>query len=184
MDGSAVIKNIRKDGEAELEKVYVRYRQEFIAWLVKNYQCSVDNATDVYQQTILIFYENILDGKLTEVKSSLKTYLFAIGKNKMMEDKRFRNRFTASTEFQLENQHDTAPDKHREHELELIEHSLKLLGEQCRQLLEMFYYKKNSLEEITGVLGYKNSNTTKNQKYKCMQKLREIHQNELAKVHE
>jgi len=46
------------------------------------------------------------------------------------------------------------------------------MGDQCRQLLECFYYKKMSWDEIANALGYKNAASAKNQKYKYLERIR------------
>jgi len=49
------------------------------------------------------------------------------------------------------------------------------LGDACQQILRLFYFMKKSMEEITGIMGYKNADTVKNQKYKCMQRLKKVY---------
>ncbi|MBK6498767.1 MAG: hypothetical protein IPG00_11645 [Saprospiraceae bacterium] len=48
------------------------------------------------------------------------------------------------------------------------------LGEPCKSLLELSYYQQMKLDDITLLLGYKNNDTTKNLKYKCMKRLQKI----------
>ena len=45
------------------------------------------------------------------------------------------------------------------------------LGDPCRSILQLFYYKRMSMEDITALMGYKNAATTKNLKYKCLKRL-------------
>ncbi len=49
-----------------------------------------DISAEVYQKAFTILYFNIKDGKITELTSSLKTYLYAIAKNVFKE--RFRDK--------------------------------------------------------------------------------------------
>ena len=185
MNNNSVIERIRNGEDGELEKVYVKYRREFISWVIKRYQCSVEDAADVYQQIILTFYENVVQGKLVELKSNLKTYLFAIGKNKIMEGKKYGSKFLKHDDFEIEKAEVEDEDKEeKERELTSVEKSLKLIGEHCKQLLEMFYYQKKNIDEITDALGYKNSASARNQKYKCMEKLRKVHLEDLNRVYE
>ena len=48
------------------------------------------------------------------------------------------------------------------------------LGEPCKSLLEAFYLKKKSMQEIAGSFGYTNSENAKNQKYKCLMRLKKL----------
>ena len=52
--------------------------------------------------------------------------------------------------------------------------SLGLLGEPCKTLITDYYVKHMSMEEIADKFGYTNSNNAKNQKYKCLQRLKKI----------
>jgi RNA polymerase sigma-70 factor (ECF subfamily) len=54
------------------------------------------------------------------------------------------------------------------------------LGQPCQQLVELFYYEKKSMEEISARLNYKNADTAKNQKCKCMARLRSLFEKELS----
>jgi len=66
-----------------MEKLYVQYRKEFVGWSMKKYGIPKDEALDHYQDTMTIFFEKVISGSLEEVQSSIKTYVFGIGKNRM-----------------------------------------------------------------------------------------------------
>ena len=54
----------------------------------------------------------------------------------------------------------------------MIKETVKNIQEPCATLLDKFYWEDKSGEEIANDMGYKNTDTVKNQKYKCMQKLK------------
>ena len=177
MSENDVIARIKTGDERELGAIYEKYRQEFISWIIRNYSCNIDEAKEVYQLAIMIFYENIINGKLTTMTSSIKSYVFAVGKNKMLEQKKFANRFTHNLEgtMDLINEDQPAEDvEQHEAALKLVERCLHLLGEPCKGLLELYYYRRKSMTDIAENLGYKNTDTAKNQKYKCMKRLKKI----------
>ncbi len=171
---SSLIDLIHTDRTEALTRIYQEYRTEFIAWAMKTYGCSADEAKDSYQNAIIIVYENVVNGKLTELNSSAKTYLFAVGKNKIRELKRQEHKKDTL---------DLVPDLPIEEELEafdaealeLAQKSLEQLGEPCKSLLQEFYYHKSTMTQIMEKLGYKNEDTAKNQKYKCLVRLRKIY---------
>ena len=55
----------------------------------------------------------------------------------------------------------------------LAKAAFDLLGEKCRQLLILFYFKRNSFREIASLLKFGSEETAKNQKYRCIQKAKE-----------
>ena len=84
MDSHSLINNIRnRNGEEELRQIYKEYRTEFIMWAKKKFGASSDEARDVFQQVMVIFYENIMSGRLQVLNSDVKTYIYGIGKNKL-----------------------------------------------------------------------------------------------------
>ena len=186
MDPNLQLKELKNGNKDVLSQIYLDYRNEFVNWLKSKYSVETEEGLELYQQTILIFYENVLKGKLVKVSSGLKTYLFAIGKNKMMEESRSKLRVVHSAPGEVEVQYDSEnEDKvYLEQRILNLRNSFRQLGEHCRQLLQLFYYQRLSLDEIVALQGYKNRNTAKNQKYKCMEKLRGIHKKQTSETYE
>src|ERR1043165_2038419 len=97
MSENQILERIRLGGQSELGMVYEEYRSEFIQWITREFQCSTDDSKDIYQLTILIFYDNVMSGKLEHLVSSIKTYLFGIGKNVARDSMRKAQRSTPIT---------------------------------------------------------------------------------------
>ncbi|MBA7541620.1 hypothetical protein ES705_33936 [subsurface metagenome] len=179
MDWSSLIKKVKTGEYDELELVYKTYRMEFIKWMMKSYKCSIDDAKDVYQQTIIIFYENVINDKIQSYNSSIKTYIFAIGKNKFYTLTRDKNRFNLEIDDTIKMVSDDRNIKEDNlNKLEGVEKSLTILGDPCKKILELYYYHKKSMNDIAMELGLKNPETAKNMKYKCLKRLRIICQKE------
>ncbi len=181
-----MIKLIRKGDPKGLTVLYESFRSEFVHWAVKFTRCEEDDAFDYYQATVLIVYDNIHAGKIDDLKSSLKTYLFSVGKNLAWQHKRQKVRtekINAEYYLQMHMNHQSDQDSNNIEEinLELISKSFNQLGAPCHSLLDLFYYHKKNMEEIAVQLNYKNSETAKNQKYKCMERLRKIVEAEQVK---
>ena len=56
--------------------------------------------------------------------------------------------------------------------LETIKKAIQDLGDPCKKLLELFYFNNLSNDEIAEIMDYKNGNTVKNLKYKCIQRIK------------
>jgi len=182
MEEARTIAKIKNGNKQELEKVYIMYRTVFIKWMVSQYKLSLDEAADIYQQTILVLYENIINEKLISLKSSMKTYLFSIGKNKAYEWNRKQRKYSGMPVQDLPaNEEDQTQEAYTNQLLNISQKSLKILGNPCKTLLELYYFHRRNMQEIADQMGYKNENSTKNQKYKCLNKLREIFKAEIQK---
>lgn len=166
---------IRRGDPHALEQIYLDHREPFIAWLLKTYRCDPEEAVDFYQATILSFYDNVLQGKLTELTGSLRTYLFAIGRNKWREHHRRRQRYSLQGElsaWQIIDPEDSEDDQ--DVEIRKLQRGLRALGDPCQKLLEAFYYQGLKLDDLVDVFGYKTKEAARTAKYKCMQRLRKL----------
>jgi hypothetical protein len=55
-----------------------------------------------------------------------------------------------------------------------METSMNNLGEPCKSLLEAYYLQKKNMVEIATEFGYTNADNAKNQKYKCLMRLKKL----------
>jgi RNA polymerase sigma factor (sigma-70 family) len=185
MTDAELIQLITKDDPRGIKSLYEGYRTEFVHWMVKFSRCDVDDAKELYQASVMIAYDNIRAGKLNTLSSSLKTYLFGVGKNLAWQ--RYRQEVRkqkASAEFYLQsyvNDESQEDIFSRESNLELVSACFSKLGDPCHTLLDMFYYQRKNMDEIAVSLDYKNTDTAKNQKYKCMERLRKMVEEEMVK---
>lgn len=179
--GAKLLQQIKIGNRKVLNQLYQTYRDEFIHWTRWKYNCKENESIDVFQETMIAFYENVVHGKITDFQSSVKTYLFAIGRNILL--KRYRNNKNSETE-ELEVLHNVADTENLQSEdnLNLTERQkaltllLEKLGEPCKTLLQLFYYQKYSVEAIMNAMDYKNASVVKNQKVRCIKRLRKIAQ--------
>ncbi|MEJ0029129.1 MAG: hypothetical protein WDO15_01590 [Bacteroidota bacterium] len=70
---------VRSGDNTVLKDLYRKHRSPFLQWAKRKY--AEADAADIYQQAFTIFYFNVKDGKFKGMTSSIKTYIFAIGKN-------------------------------------------------------------------------------------------------------
>jgi len=162
-----------------LTQLYRRYFP-MILHLVRQNSGSEDDAKDIYQEALVVVYEKLTAGTLV-LTAQLKTYLYSICRRLWLKQLAHRNRNGQPGGGYFLN--DTNPevvsvdDDLREHEtrdrqFELMSESLHKLGEPCRTLLEDFYVRHLSMQEITDKFGYTNADNAKNQKYKCLMRLK------------
>ena len=176
MNGSQLLSAVRGGDKEPLAEIYRTYRTEFVNWITAHYSCSRDEGQELYQASIVTLFENIQSDKLRFLNGSVKTYLFAIGKNKVMELLRENKKFSTHTDVEemgLEDVKDWEKQK-KENDLLLVQRALQKLGEPCKTMLELYYLHGMSLEELAGHLKYRNGNTIKNMKCRCMSKLRDL----------
>ena len=175
MSEDSVILRLRRGEREALAEVYSEYRDGFIYWITNTHQCTRDEAVEIFQYSILTFYENVVEGSFEELKSAgVKTYLYSIGKNKFLSDyrkgMRLSLRETLDSDEYSELEFDV--DHIKKQKFDHIKNTIQNLGDPCKRLLELFYFNNLSIDEIAEVMDYKNGNTVKNLKYKCLQRIK------------
>lgn len=169
-----VIEGIRSGKEKEVVKLYELYREEFFSWSQKVFSLSEDEVADVFQETVIAFYYNIKEGKLNELSSSVKTYLFAIGKNQILKKLEKNSRLFITDDLPDVQGLNIGEDLYEASERQkVIAKLIDEMGEPCKSILKMFYFQRFSMDSIAENLGYKNEHVVKSQKLRCFNQLKE-----------
>ena len=171
-----LIADIHQNGMKALQVVYREYREAFLAFGRKQHGLDED-ILDVYQDAVIAFFENVIDGKITELKGSPKTYLFSIGKYMLIHKfkKNLRDTPTHLSDFELDQlvENSILETENLTHQQQFLATALQQLPGRCHQLLLLFYYRRFSIEAIRREMGYSNENSAKANKSRCMKSLRE-----------
>lgn len=173
-----LVDSIKKGNEEALRKLYREYRPIFINWAKKNYQCMEADAIEIFQDTMIIFYRNIKNGQLTKLESSPKTYLFGIAKKLLLNKGRKSAKTVLIANFSddfLKNMDILVYDKIvKSHLQTVLNNALNQLGENCQQLLKLFYFQQFGMEAIRQEMNYKTAKVARTQKARCLSQLRVI----------
>jgi RNA polymerase sigma factor (sigma-70 family) len=170
------IQKIKTNENEALKEIYMLCRSECLQWLQKEYMCTEDDALDIFQMAMMILFDNVITGKLTSLTSNIKTYVFGIARNKALELHRSRKHIVSAdfitmvASYVIEENDEITDDQ-----LAIACRSLEELGDPCKTVLTQYYYHDKSMEDITLMMSYKNADTTKNQKYKCLKRLQNIY---------
>jgi len=129
---------------------------------------TANDAQDIFQDALVILYKKIHAGNFT-LTVPLKTYLMAVVKNCWLQELRQQKKLPPG-----EVPDDiAAAETIEEPGFDFANAAFNLLGEKCRQLLILFYYKKKNFREIAAILNFSDEKVAKNQKYRCIQKAKD-----------
>lgn len=124
-----------------------------------------DEAKDVFQDALVVYYEKAAAGKL--IMQNDTAYLVGIAKNLWL--KRYRENIQ---HMPLDNIDPTAGGEDIPSENRLM-HYLEKAGQKCMELLRGFYYDQLPLDDIATRFGFSGVRSATVQKYKCLEKVRE-----------
>lgn len=173
LETSAIIEAIKAGSEKILFQLYESYRDEFVSWAIRNHQISIEEAKDIFQEAIVGLYKNVKGGKADSLESSIKTYLFGIGKNIILNLLKRKGIETKVYEQFTESQSESHDYYDREHLVSLVSRIYRALGSPCKEVLELYYERGFDMESVAMRLGYKNADVAKKKKYECLKSLEE-----------
>lgn len=173
-DKKNIVYLLKKQDEKVIQDIYNEYRLGFILY-ANRYKIDKEQILDVYQDAVIALYENAQKGHLDNLTSSIKTYLFSIGKymifnilKKQKQDVNFENIENINLEWNDYNS-EKSDTKIRD-----LQNALNQLGDKCQEILKLFYYEEKPLDVITEDMQYDNKNVAKSQKSRCLKQLKEI----------
>jgi len=173
------IKILIHSNPREISKLYNAHRESFLNF-GKKYGLDYDDLTDIYQEAFIALREKAINGKLYDVKSSLKTYLFGIGKFMIFDMLKEKKR-TTTYQPNFHTTHDTIELislENNEDELTIEQSLLKTffnkLGKKCQEMLTLFYAKGLTIDEIVENSNYTSKSVVRSQKSRCLKALKEM----------
>lgn len=149
-----------------LEKLYARM-YPMVLHYVKQRQGTADDAQDLVQESIILFYEKVMQEEPT-LTASATTYVMAICKNRWRRELEKRNRQQGFSPELIEQAKEVQAE---EAEYKLADF-VDRLGEKCSKVLVSFYYLGQRMEEIAEQLQYSSVRSATVQKFKCLERLR------------
>ena len=144
--------------------------------LVINNNGSSDDAKDIFQEAMIVLYEKVRSGSF-ELNCQIKTYLYSVCRRLWLKRLQQLNRYSAplgDTETVVPVEDEIEGHEQRNAEFEMMEKAINSLGEPCKSLIEAYYLRKQNMQVIAANFGYTNSDNAKNQKYKCLMRLKKI----------
>lgn len=168
-----ILRRLHRGEEDALKQVY-RQHYQMVVHLVMNNGGSLQEAKDVYQETLIVFYEKVKEESF-ELNCRIKTFIYSVSRRLWLKQLQRKNRFTtvlSDTDEYIELSAEDAGQ--REEQYHAMHTALEALGEPCRSILKDFYLRHQSMEEITEKFGYTNADNAKNQKYKCLKRLKKM----------
>ena len=172
------IEGLRHGNDAVIRSVYKKF-YPVIARMVLNNSGTEAEAKDVFQEAVLVLYHHAQQQHFA-LSCALQTYLYSVARRlwlKQLSKKhglyKLDERFGDEQDL-IEAGSDVDAYEQREQNLERMKQSIGQLGEPCKTLLEDFYTRHLSMDELAEKFGYTNADNAKNQKYKCLQRLKKI----------
>jgi len=146
---------LRVGNQKFLIDFYQRSRHLFAPWAQRELQLAAPPAHELLQDTLLDFYDQVADGRITLMPSDLRAYLYGMAQ---------RRRAAAVPA------HQPLPAAEASRRQDLLAH-FHQLGSDCQQVLTYFYFNGYNLVKLGAKMGYANATVARLQKNSCLRKL-------------
>lgn len=173
-DENALLQGLVMNDRKAIEAIYKGHYKMVQALIVAN-NGTAEDAKDIFQEAMVVLFEKVSTG-VFELNCQLKTYLYSVSRRlwlrRLQQQSRYLLTDTESEAAAVEE--DTKEHERRDGEFALMEKAMASIGEPCKSLLEAFYIHKQGMQEIAAAFGYTNADNAKNQKYKCLMRLKKL----------
>jgi RNA polymerase sigma factor (sigma-70 family) len=175
LNEQALLKGLARDDAKAIETIY---KQNFtmVQTFIINNNGSYDDARDIFQEAMIALYEKAKSDSFV-LTSKISTYVYSICRRlwlkRLQQLGRYSNQID-SLEETIAVEDDLEFHEKKNAEFVIMDRALNSLGEPCKSLLEGFYVKKIDMQALAKEFGYTNADNAKNQKYKCLMRLKKL----------
>lgn len=174
MSDREILQQLNQGNETCLKYLY-QYLGMVQSWVLKN-SGTQEDALDLFQEAVIVFYQKFQGGEF-QLKGRLSTYLFEICKRQWYNQLNRRLKYEKSSANTLE-----MDQRQESFSVEIstsrpslrsyITEALEKLGDPCKSLLEASIYLKRTMKEIARDFNYADAHSARQQKLRCMKRLR------------
>jgi RNA polymerase sigma factor (sigma-70 family) len=170
-----LLKGLANNDSKAIETIYKENFSVILALIINN-NGSAEDARDIFQEAIIAMYEKAQreDFVLT---CKIQTYLYSICRRLWLKKLHQNGRYLYQVEGLNETvavEEDLEEHERKNAEYAIMDRALGSLGEPCKSLLEAYYLQKKDMQQIAKEFKYTNADNAKNQKYKCLMRLKKL----------
>ncbi|MBX9781949.1 MAG: sigma-70 family RNA polymerase sigma factor [Chitinophagaceae bacterium] len=170
-----LLNGLARNERTAIEQLYEQHYRMVQTFIINN-NGTADDARDIFQEAMILLYEKARGGNF-ELTSKLKTYVYSVCRRLWLKRLQQLQRFGAPVESLEEVtpvEEELEEQERRNEAFSVMDKALNHLGEPCKSLLEAYYVHKKPMQEIAESFGYTNADNAKNQKYKCLMRLKKL----------
>lgn len=135
---------------------------------------SLEEAQDVFQDTLIIYYEKVTSAQVAGIVNE-NAYLLGIARKLWFHRYKMNSKNQPLNDLDIEAENDEQPATGK------ILRYLETAGKKCMELLKAFYYDHLPIDTVVKRFGYSGNHSATVAKYKCLEKVRDtVKQNSLS----
>ena len=170
-----LLEGLARDDDKALKAIYLDNFPTILRMVLQN-NGSEEDAKDLFQEAMIVLYEKVQQGGF-DLYSKLKTFLYSVCRHlwlKKLQSNSLHVELSDGMEDTLPLEETMEDHVRRDEQFNVMQKAMGTLGEPCKTLLEDYYLHKLSMQDIAEKFGYTNPDNAKNQKYKCLMRLKKL----------
>jgi RNA polymerase sigma factor (sigma-70 family) len=156
--------------QQELKQLYRKWPD--IRRYLKTLGCDSVSAEDIFQEALLIY---VRKRESSEFELTVEPFFYVRNTCKLLwynQARKEQKHISTELPEHIEATEDAWFEK--EMKIREVESTLEKLGAQCQELLQLFYGLGWNMVDIAKKIGLRNDKVAKAQKYRCLQKAKEL----------
>lgn len=138
-----------------------------VATFVRKRGGSLDDARDIFQDSLVIYYEKCLNKPEPVIDEA--AYLSGIAKHLWYKKFKEQQHYTDAEDYHF----DLMEEENEPKVSPTLLAYLEISGKKCLELLKSFYYDHLNMKEVAQKFGFSGERSATAQKFKCLEKVRE-----------
>ncbi|MEP0987219.1 hypothetical protein [Ekhidna sp.] len=175
MDLEKIKESLQNEDNKALEYLYLEFGDYCIQKLIKNRNCMLAEAEDLFIESVMVIREKILREEIEHLVNT-KAYLFTICENKFLARLKLQKNKNKKIS-EVESLYYSFSDEEDEWNSSLMEATKEAwnqLSEKCKDIISYFYIDRLRMLEIAQIMHFANANVAKTTKQRCYKKFSDV----------
>lgn len=161
---------------AALESLYADHREAFFRWAGRRLYANRQDMEDAWQDAVVALYVQVQAGRLAELSSGVRTWLFAVGYRRLLNNNRKLKRLVWRDHIDdalaaSADSFDIGDMPNAQH-LRQLEAAMLALSAQCRTMLVQRYFWEWDVAKIQKAWAFGTLNATSASISRCLRRLK------------
>jgi RNA polymerase sigma factor (sigma-70 family) len=170
--------NLKEGDNSEIARIFTEHGDYCIRTLIRNTNCSKQDAEDILMESVLNFRDKVVSGKVTYL-TSIRQYIYSTCYNMWLKEyqKRKRREIVGVDliKFYVEEYSETMDTSeyfdNKKAMIRITKKAMATLKTKCRRVLSLFYVERYSMKEVAKMMNFANDNVAKTIKSRCFNTL-------------
>lgn len=169
-----VIAAIKAGKDDKVLKGLYKHLLPKIAAYIRTNSGSDDEAFDVFQDAVVIFFKQVVTNKF-DTQYSVSAFIYSVSRNLWINRvKKINKHILGETILTNMTTEHFVDEIYSEEKRAIVKKLFAKLDDKCKELLTLSIYKSLSMEDIKNRLGFASENAAKTSNYRCKKKLSEL----------